>query len=302
MKLYYFKDPHGNFGDDLNPWLWRQLLGDVLDDADDELFVGIGTLINHRLPIDPVKHVFGSGMGYGERPVVDDRWVFHAVRGPLTARALGLDERIAITDSAVLIRTVDLPPGRCLRAKCGFIPTGGSIARYDWEQVCRDSDIRYISCQWDVSRVLSEIQSCDLLICEAMHGAIVADALRVPWVAARCSDDILDFKWQDWLATLGLPYEPIFFPLLTDGHRRTRGLMRLKVAVKQGLADLGLWSKSWTAPPPRDSSEQEHAEAVRLLRAAALMPGVVSADRIVERHTDRYEELLGKIRTSMGRL
>ena len=65
MQLYYFKDRHGNFGDDLNPWLWGQLLPEVLRGPSDELFVGIGTLLNHRLPAAPIKHVFGSGHGYG---------------------------------------------------------------------------------------------------------------------------------------------------------------------------------------------------------------------------------------------
>ena len=32
MKLYYYKAPLGNFGDDLNPWLWPRLLPDIFDD------------------------------------------------------------------------------------------------------------------------------------------------------------------------------------------------------------------------------------------------------------------------------
>ncbi len=67
MQLYYFKDRRGNFGDDLNPWLWRQLLPEVMQGSPDELFVGIGTLLNHRLPAAPLKHVFGSGHGYGTK-------------------------------------------------------------------------------------------------------------------------------------------------------------------------------------------------------------------------------------------
>jgi len=74
VLLYYHQDPQRNFGDDLNPWLWQRLLpgqfsGTVAHDprargvvADDEvLFVGIGTLINTRVPTGPRKVVFGSG-------------------------------------------------------------------------------------------------------------------------------------------------------------------------------------------------------------------------------------------------
>jgi succinoglycan biosynthesis protein ExoV len=74
MQLYYFKVHHGNFGDDLNPWLWPQLLPELMQGAGDELLVGIGTLLNHRLPAAPLKHVFGSGHGYGRKPVIDGQW------------------------------------------------------------------------------------------------------------------------------------------------------------------------------------------------------------------------------------
>jgi succinoglycan biosynthesis protein ExoV len=32
MKLFYFKDPAGNFGDDLNLWLWPKVLPGILDE------------------------------------------------------------------------------------------------------------------------------------------------------------------------------------------------------------------------------------------------------------------------------
>ncbi len=35
MKLYFFKDQGGNFGDDLNPWLFGQLFPQLLDDNAD---------------------------------------------------------------------------------------------------------------------------------------------------------------------------------------------------------------------------------------------------------------------------
>jgi hypothetical protein len=41
-----------------------------------------------------------------------------------------------------------------------------------------------------------------------MHGAIVADTLRTPWVAVKTKQGILDFKWNDWLNTIGALYNP----------------------------------------------------------------------------------------------
>ena len=90
-RLYYFKGAKPNFGDELNPWLWPRLLPDLLDDNDDELFLGIGTILNDGVPAPPRKIVFGSGFGYGLPPHVDSaKWNIYCVRGPLTANALGV--------------------------------------------------------------------------------------------------------------------------------------------------------------------------------------------------------------------
>src|SRR5882762_4159193 len=120
MLLYYHKDPKGNFGDDLNPWLWDRLLpgffrGDFPHEPKlrnacpdgETLFIGIGTLLNRdrNIPEGPRKIVFGSGSGYGPPPVIDASWDISCVRGPLTAEMLGLDKSLAVTDPAVLVRT-----------------------------------------------------------------------------------------------------------------------------------------------------------------------------------------------------
>jgi hypothetical protein len=68
MRLHYYKDPHGNFGDDLNPWLWSKLIPDLLDDDGRTLFVGIGTILRREIPRGPGKVVFGSGPVTASRP------------------------------------------------------------------------------------------------------------------------------------------------------------------------------------------------------------------------------------------
>ena len=52
MKLFYWKEDQ-NFGDAMNVWLWPRLLPSNLDADDSTLFVGIGTLLNHRVPVAP---------------------------------------------------------------------------------------------------------------------------------------------------------------------------------------------------------------------------------------------------------
>ncbi len=110
MKLFYYQDPGGNFGDDLNAWLWPRLIPELLDGDEGTLFVGIGSILDRRIPQEPRKVVFGAGVGYGLLPVLDERWQICCVRGPLTARALGLPSAAAVTDAAALVSMVRAAP------------------------------------------------------------------------------------------------------------------------------------------------------------------------------------------------
>ena len=122
MKLYYYRTGVRNFGDDLNQWLWPKLIPELLDPTDGYLFVGIGTILSPRIPELPQKIVFGAGVGYGPKPVLDESWKVYCVRGPLTAAALQLSPDMAITDPAILVSTLsDLPPAT-VTGRIAFIP------------------------------------------------------------------------------------------------------------------------------------------------------------------------------------
>lgn len=295
MQLYYFKDPKRNFGDDLNPWLWPQLAATLFDDNPEEIFVGIGTLINHRLPKRPRKHIFGSGCGYGRRPHVDETFVFHAVRGPDSARELGLPLDRAITDPAVLVRTVRPPRTRRPGHRFGFIPTGETIDQFDWEQVCARLGILCISCHGDVDTVLAAMEDCETVLCEAMHGAIVADALRIPWIPVACSENVLAFKWQDWLSTVGFRYEPSRVQALCDQSSRLDPRTRWKNTVKQVLRSSQLWSDRWSLPLSPDSSAADIDRATEQMLKAAQRPPMLSNEATLLRHTERLEQLLKQL-------
>jgi succinoglycan biosynthesis protein ExoV len=249
MLIYYHKDPQGNFGDDLNPWLWNRLLpgvfsGEVYHDPTirqpipktEELFVGIGTLLNEHVPSGLVKHVFGSGTGYGAPPHVDQTWRFHCVRGPLTCKAMGLDSSLSVTDPAVLVRT--LPAFQSPRAPTdiAYMPHCASARNADWKGICDEVGIAFIDPQWPVERVLPAILRTRLLVTEALHGAIVADAMRIPWRPIVSQSGVLSFKWLDWCASLNLPYVPAHLPALWSPRKTSTIAEHFKFRIKRRIA------------------------------------------------------------------
>lgn len=212
MKIYYFKDPVGNFGDDLNSWLWDTLLPNYFDSDDSVRLSGIGTIINTSMPAAKKWFVFSSGVGYGYPPVNfgNDNWNILCVRGPLSAKVLGLDKSKVITDGAALLNTLDefkpLPENE--RKGVIFIPHHHALLSGEWEMACKYSDVEFVSPQWDSKLVIQKIRHARLVIADAMHAAIIADAMRVPWIPVITSPQINTFKWLDWTQTINLSYEP----------------------------------------------------------------------------------------------
>ncbi len=213
LQLLYWAG--GNFGDELNVWLWEKLLPDVVDTkmpyqegSGRPLFVGIGTILGDNLPPNQPKAVFGSGVGYHGLPVIDEFLRIYCVRGPLTAKAINIDEKYAITDPAILIRTLNLKPVSKKYAY-SFMPHHASVDSVDWERLCGKLGIKYIDPRMDFEETLDKLRASEVVIAEAMHAAIVADALRIPWVPVNFhGENINSFKWEDWCQSLGLKYEP----------------------------------------------------------------------------------------------
>lgn len=210
MKILEAPHVDGNFGDMLNGWLWPDLLPGVFDDDPRVRFIGIGTILDRQLPPAPLSVVFGSGTGYAPPPeesMQGPRWRVYGVRGPLTARVLGLGPEAALTDPAILLAR---HPAFAQPERGGviFVPHWKSVRYGQWREACALAGIEFVDPCGAAHAVVRRIAGARKVIAESMHAAIVADAFRVPWVPVVLSRELAPFKWSDWAATLGLRYEP----------------------------------------------------------------------------------------------
>jgi succinoglycan biosynthesis protein ExoV len=121
--------------------------------------------LNHRLPKHQKKVIFGSGAGYGDEPQVDSNWRIYFVRGQLTAKALEIDSKLAITDSAILIRKLFTASGQKSYKK-SYMPhyMEAVINGVGWRRICEDLDIQYIDPTEPLQNVLAEVSKTEICL------------------------------------------------------------------------------------------------------------------------------------------
>jgi len=261
VKIHHLEQVGGNFGDELNRWLWPELLGDACSDAtDDVLFVGIGTILDKNLPPARVTVVFGSGVGYTSAPpdisTHPPRWRIYGVRGPLTARALNFDQRFAMTDPAILLATLREFRGLD-RSGVVFIPHWKSVRYGNWQAICNELGIEFVDPCRESKDVVRRIATAEKVIAESMHAAIIADTFRVPWIPVALSREVSPFKWVDWALSMDVSYRPVCLPP-SNGIELVRNAM-LK------------WSVHCNAGAYPSSSQVEHGACMHFEDVDRLM-------------------------------
>lgn len=289
MILYRWQGISSNFGDELNTVLWPRLLPDFFDGDPAVRFLGIGSVLDRRHSSQAVKLVAGSGYGgYERKPRLDENWIIHWVRGPRTAAMLGLSRTLALGDPAALVpQALGLPVAA--GPDIGFMPHFESMARGAWQQAADAAGMRLIDPREPPAAILRAIGHCKLLLSEALHGVIVADALRVPWIAIRPLARVHRAKWWDWADTMEL-------------HPQFRVLPASTLSEWAGTGVLGSFhaTRAWLG-------RQEHrletmmperlvARAAQALRRAANGPPQLSADSALDRCQSRMLDAVRAIR------
>jgi len=234
MKLHYYKPSpaSSNFGDELNIPIWKHFLPGFFDFDESEIFLGIGTVIRVIKKKYNNAHcniVFGSGCHKSNFTLpknVDVKFV----RGPLSAKSLGLEENKYITDPGILTPLV-FPLKKTKKIHNFSYMPHYSVDSINNRKIIESLGINYISPKDDINFILKEINCTGVLLSEAMHGAIVADAYRVPWIPIYSYNS---FKWKDWSLSMNLKIK--FYKI----KRVYNTDSRIKLFVKKIIIDYQL--------------------------------------------------------------
>lgn len=246
MELFYYKDEKGNFGDDLNPYLWEQVWPGFKKYQHADWLIGVGSILTGKINELPGKKlIMGSGywpIGAGKPNL--SRCQLGFVRGPLTCRALGLGASKAIIDPAVLMsKLVNKTASK--KGGVAFIPHHITHNFFNCHKIANQLGVRYIDPTWDYMRVVENILESDRIVTEAMHGAIIADSFGIPWQRVSifnrryASADAVDFKWEDWGRSLNIQSTPTFEWLLPwPGRTSVRRIIKMPY-IEYCLSKLG---------------------------------------------------------------
>lgn len=258
MRLLCHKPTVPNFGDDLNGVLWPALAPALFEpDEEDEAFVGIGTIVG----IDPGRsmklNVFSSGAGYTSVRGWQGREVeYHCVRGPVTARVLGLDPGKVLTDGAILAPSVaGLMHSQGHRAGgVVVIPHFETIAFPGWSEAVKMAGLELVDPRGTPQEVIGLIAGARRVVTESLHGAILSDAFDVPWRPFAVSRNFSTAKWADWAVSLDLQVDVALVPppdaaqLLRFGRRDEPFGSSLRLDADGALAEFR--DRIKPAPPP----------------------------------------------------
>ena len=294
VELIYHKNKYGNFGDDLNDWMWDKYFPGLFDGKPDIAVIGIGTLLGtgaiRATPLAKKRIVFGTGSGYSSIHELDATWDVRFVRGPRTAKMFGLNSSKAITDPAILTsQFVDNPDKEF---EVSFIPHHSSLFYGDWSEVCEHANINLIDPRCDGRKVIDVISKSEVVLAESMHGAIVADSLRVPWIPVSTSNHILKFKWLDWAESMNLNIEMDSAPRIVRPITSYTIDEQIKNYTKMALQSLKFRKFDVIRPIIGSSKSEKIQAAKKLIEISTTSKRNLSKDSVFE---DRLNAVLVEI-------
>ncbi|MBK7297912.1 MAG: hypothetical protein IPI91_15350 [Flavobacteriales bacterium] len=209
MKLTYHEGQ--NFGDALNPLIFKKLFPDFFDDDDASYSLALDPYWGSRRELSEQNVAFIFPVDCGSAP--DPKGDMVCVRGPLTAKALGLPASKAIADGAILIKPLFPLERTETVTPFAYMPHIGSFKFFnDWKGLLVELGIALIDPRDEPMSILQQLQGTGVLLTEAMRDR--GGCYGVPDTGC-CYDTINAFKWQDFILHGSFLYPTAVPPLFS---------------------------------------------------------------------------------------
>ncbi|SDE83863.1 polysaccharide pyruvyl transferase family protein [Limimaricola pyoseonensis] len=253
IGLFWYRRPdhRPNFGDDLSPLVLELATGRGVRHAALGRCeaMGIGSILQiaakgparlalglRRLAGRPVA-VWGSGL---VKPRTLPRAGFDllALRGPLTAEALGSVPGVPTGDPGLLARRMAGTGAR--RHDIGVVAHYVDKDRPELRELAALPGVALIDVEAPPREVIDRINGCRSIVSSSLHGLIVADALQIPCLRVRFSDRIVggDFKYRDYCLGAGRPeFEAAPRPDPAALHARARSMTEAAPALSEAAVE-----------------------------------------------------------------
>lgn len=201
LKAYWWRSNKKpwNFGDELGPIILRHYGFTVkrvsLAKAD---YVLTGTVLDMAETVNKNVTVIGSGAGHTHE--ADHDFNVLAVRGKLTAKALGI-ENVALGDLGLLASRIwTKEPARY---DIGVVRHYVDDSEYPFADIVIDATE-------PAEQVIKKISSCRVIMSSSLHGIIIADSYGIPNMRIARDDVITgDWKWLDHKSALVKPVSDV---------------------------------------------------------------------------------------------
>ncbi|HLS29870.1 MAG TPA: polysaccharide pyruvyl transferase family protein [Flavobacteriaceae bacterium] len=268
INLYWYKhkEGHGNFGDELNPYIVEKLTGkkvkyininyfglpvviflktltyqllktglsffDYLENLyfyfirRPKVLVGIGSVLQSV----KTNNCIVWGAGIIESSATFGEADFRAVRGKKTQqrlRELGYKVPEAIGDPAILLPLLYQPKVK-KKYKMGIIP---HFIHFQEMKTLATDEILVINLLEPIEKVIDQINSCEFTFSSSLHGIIVSHAYGVKsvWITNelnKLSGD--DIKFADYFSSVNIvPYKPLNMDLISKHFEENLKLLQV---------------------------------------------------------------------------
>jgi pyruvyltransferase len=197
----YWWDDRKNFGDLVSSEL-LSLYGKtpILQKPQSADLIMVGSLIEH-LPTNFSGIIMGSGL-IAEKELRFEYADFLAVRGEYTRDCLGLDSAVVLGDFGLLAHQLLASNKKQKRYTYGIVPHYIDKGNVWLENLKKElgSNCLIINAEDNATSVTSKIAQCEMVFSSSLHGLIFADALSIPNVWIKLSDNVVGdgFKFRDY--------------------------------------------------------------------------------------------------------